>query len=94
MKLWLVRHAQPLIEAGICYDRAYKRADKLRAELGWGPGIIHAPGGKPKGMHWRTFWRLHARYNTSVLQALGGASVRIGKVMTGLKHLERRMAQK
>ena len=75
-------------------DRAYKRADQLRARLGWGPGIIHAPGGKPKGMHWRTFWRLHARYDTTVLQALGGTSARIGKVMTGLKHLERRMAQK
>ena len=75
-------------------DRAFQRADQLRARLGWGPGIIHAPGGKPKGMHWRTFWRLHARYDTSVLQALGGANVRIGKVMTGLKHLERRVAQK
>ena len=75
-------------------DRAFQRADQLRARLGWGPGIIHAPGGKPKGMHWRTFWRLHARYDTSVLQALGGTSASIGKVMTGLKHLERRMAQK
>ena len=75
-------------------DRAYKRADQLRARLGWGPGIIHAPGGKPKGMHWRTFWRLHARYDTSVLQALGGASAKVGKVMTGLKHIQRRMAQR
>jgi hypothetical protein len=74
-------------------ERAYKRADKLRTELGWGPGVIHGPGGKPKGMHWRTFWRLHARYDTSVLQALGGANAKVGKVMTGLKHIQRRAAQ-
>lgn len=75
-------------------DRAFERADQLRARLGWGPGIIHPPGGKPKGMHWRTFWRLHARHDASVLQALGGASAKMGKVMTSLKHLERRVAQK
>ena len=74
-------------------DRAYKRADKLRARLGWGPGVIHAPGGKPKGMHWRTFWRLHARYDASVIQALGGANAEIGKVMTGLKHIKRNMVR-
>jgi hypothetical protein len=74
-------------------DRAYERADQLRVRLSWGPGVIHGPGGKPKGMHWRTFWRLHARHDASVLQALGGASARVGKVMTGLKHIQRRVAQ-
>jgi len=75
-------------------DRAYKRADKLRARLGWGPGVIHGPGDKPKGMHWRTFWRLHARYDASVIQTLGGESVKLDKVMTELKHLELKMAQR
>lgn len=74
-------------------ERAYKRADALRARLGWGPGVIHGPEGKPKGMHWRTFGRLHARYDASVLVALGGASVRVGKVMASLKHIQRKMAQ-
>lgn len=74
-------------------ERAYKRADALRARLGWGPGVIHGPGGKPKGMHWRTFWRLHARYDASVLQALGGASARVGKVMTSLRRIEWRMTR-
>ena len=75
-------------------DRAYKRADKLRARLDWSPGVIHGPGGKPKGMHWRTFWRLHARYDASVIQTLGGESVKLDKVMTELKHLELKMAQR
>ena len=74
-------------------DRAFQRADQLRARLGWGPGIIRAPGGKPKGMHWRTFWRLHARYDTRVLQALGGASARLGKVTASLKHIQRKVAK-
>lgn len=75
-------------------ERAYKRADALRARLGWGPGVIHGPGGKPKGMQWRTFWRLHARHDASVLQALGGASARVGKVTASMKRLQRRVAQK
>ena len=75
-------------------DRAYKRANKLRARLGWSPGVIHGPGGKPKGMHWRTFWRLHARYDASVIQALGGQNAKLDKIMTELKHLERKMSQK
>jgi len=29
MKLWLVRHAQPLVEPGICYGRMDVRADAL-----------------------------------------------------------------
>ena len=29
MKLWLVRHAQPLVEPGICYGRTDVRADAL-----------------------------------------------------------------
>ena len=45
-------------------------------------------------MHWRTFWRLHMRYDASVLEALGGQSVKLDKIMTELKHLERKMAQR
>lgn len=40
------------------HNRLARRADKLRARLQWEPGILHGPGGKPKGMHWRTFYRL------------------------------------
>ena len=52
MKLWLVRHAQPLVDAGICYGRLDLAADadataacarKLAAQLPGGSRIISSP---------------------------------------------------
>ena len=52
MKLWLVRHAQPLIESGICYGRLDVAADaaatiecaqKLAAQLPPGTRVITSP---------------------------------------------------
>ena len=35
-------------------DRAARRrAERLRARLGWEPGILNGEGGKPKWMRWR-----------------------------------------
>lgn len=36
-------------------DRASTKADKLRKRLGWEAGILNGDGGKPKGMHWKTY---------------------------------------
>ncbi|ABM37957.1 hypothetical protein [Polaromonas naphthalenivorans] len=66
-------------------SRAYRRANNLRARLGWIPGVIHGPGSKPKGMHWKTFWRLHAIHDTSAMQALGGMSAKMDKTVARLK---------
>lgn len=44
-------------------DRSMRRADKLRKRLGWCPGIANPRGGKPKGMHWKTYWRLNDELN-------------------------------
>ena len=36
------------------YNRAARKADKIRDRLGWEPGIHNSRGcEKPKGMHWR-----------------------------------------
>ncbi|WP_135506345.1 hypothetical protein [Roseovarius aestuariivivens] len=42
-------------EAG--FQRAQRRADKIRERLGWEPGCDNW-GEKPKGMHWRTYHKL------------------------------------
>lgn len=39
-------------------NRATRRAEKIRARLGWEPGTLDGEGEKPKGMHWRTYWSL------------------------------------
>lgn len=39
-------------------SRMIRKADKIRARLGWVPGIANPPGQKPKGMRLRTYWRL------------------------------------
>ena len=58
-------------------DLATRRADTLRRRLGWVPGLLNEPGDKPKGMHWRTYWRMYARFNDAQNMALAGLGARI-----------------
>lgn len=58
-------------------DRAIRRADKLRARLSWEPGILRGHGGKPKGMHWRTFDRLNAQHDAFVEVSLALMAARL-----------------
>lgn len=37
--------------------RHNRRANKIRMALGGEPGTAAMPPAKPKGMHWRTYWR-------------------------------------
>lgn len=59
-------------------DRAGRRADKIRDRLGWQAGILNGEGGKPKGMHWRTFARLKVEHDAHALAALTGMAHRFG----------------
>jgi hypothetical protein len=45
------------------HDRAAYRAERIRARLGWSPGIENGHGPKPKNMHWRTYERLVAEHD-------------------------------
>ena len=47
-------------------DRAIRRADSIRSQLGWAPGILNGHGDKPKGMHWQTFERLRTEHDRSI----------------------------
>ena len=47
-------------------DRASTKADKLRKRLGWEAGIFNGNGGKPNGMHWKTYWRLKSHHDALV----------------------------
>ena len=66
-------------------DRATGKADKIRNRLGWDAGILNLPGGKPKGMHWRTFARLQAAHNAHAEQAMAGMTAKLGIAMARLK---------
>lgn len=54
-------------------DRALRRANELRARLGWPRGIIHGIGGRRRGMHGQTYERLTFEYlahHQKALQAM------------------------
>lgn len=67
--------------------RAIHKADKLRARLGWTPGILNFPEGKPKGMHWRTFNRLQLEYFAQSESALAVSVARLGLINDRLDKL-------
>jgi len=56
-------------------DRTARRADKIRARLGWEPGILNGEGGKPKWC-WRTFERLAAKHDDLVGQSMQAMMLR------------------
>ncbi len=59
-------------------DRLARRADAIRDRLGWEAGILNPDGWKPRGMHWRTFWRLKAEHDRLKGGALGAWAKRLG----------------
>jgi hypothetical protein len=73
------RHRYQLVYASSREDaggRATRRADRLRARLGWEPGILNGEGGKPKWMRWRTFERLAAKHDDLVGRSMQAMMLR------------------
>ncbi len=59
-------------------DRASRRADRIRERLGWEPGILNGAGIKPKGMHWRTYWKLRNAHHACAVASFAEAAQRFG----------------
>lgn len=58
------------------YDRAARRAERIRDRLEWEPGILDGGGLKPKWMRWKTYRRLVDMHDRLVRSSLAGAAVR------------------
>lgn len=69
-------------------DRATRRADKLRSQLDWEPGILNGNGLKPKGMHWTTFERLQREHDAHVGAALAGMAAKLGLLQGRLGEID------
>lgn len=61
----------------VLYDRAARRADRIREKLGWEPGIFNPEGWKPKGMHWKTFEQLCSKHDYFTRISLAGISAKL-----------------
>jgi hypothetical protein len=59
-------------------DRAARKADRIRKRLGWPIGILNDSLGKPKGMHWRTYWRLKRHHDALVQVSFREMEARFG----------------
>ncbi len=67
-------------------DRAATKADKIRKRLGWEDGILNGGGCKPKGMHWKTYYRLTSVHDALVNQSLEAAVAMSGSPARNTEH--------
>jgi hypothetical protein len=75
-------------------DRASRRANKIRDKLNWDRGILNTNGGKPKGMHWKTYYRLLAKHNDFSDWALRGIVAKLGIIDARLSAIGDRMSNR
>ena len=81
--IFACRHCYQLVYASqreSVDDRATRRADKIRKQLGWEPGILNGHGGKPKGMRFKTYQRLAVEHDALVNISLGWMQQRMQKL--------------
>ena len=73
---------------GACYgsqlqqpiDRLFSRADAIRQRLGWQSGIAYGNQGRPKGMHFTTYYRLVTEHDRIVQRICGATMQMIDKI--------------
>lgn len=68
-------------------DLAVRRANKIRDRLGWDRGILNLPGGRPKGMHLKTYARLVLEHSNSTNAALSRWERQLGTMEDRLRRI-------
>lgn len=61
-------------------DRLFSRAGAIRARLGWQGGIAYGNQGRPKGMHFKTYYKLVTEHDRLVQQICGASMAMIDKI--------------
>jgi hypothetical protein len=77
--IFACRHFQQLAYVSSREDargRATRRAERIRACLGWEPGILNGDGSKLKWVRWPTFEQLAAKHDELVYQFIQGVMCR------------------
>ena len=72
-------------------DRALRQAQKIRKLLGGTANMMEQFPSKPKGMRWKTYWRLHTEHDAFVGVSLAGMAQRIGIMNERLGIPEKRL---
>lgn len=79
--IFACRHCYQLVYRSQREDAAdlmARRAEKIRARLGWPAGILNHPGQKPKGMRRQTYWRLLSQQTELTEVALALMAQKLG----------------
>ena len=86
--IFACRHCYKLDYRSQRENNAYAPADKLRKRLGWVAGIAHPPGGRPKGMHFKTYMRLLNEYDIKAGRAMADVSALLGRINGRLSRIK------
>lgn len=66
-------------------DKLFRKVEKIRHRLGWQAGIANGNQGRPKGMHFTTYWRLVDEHNRIVENICGTTCQRMGITLPNQK---------
>ena len=78
--IFACRHCHRLVYASQreeTSDRMERRVNNIRSRLGWKLGSLNPTGPKPKGMHWKTFFRLIEEHDECSYKSLIGAATKL-----------------
>jgi hypothetical protein len=63
---------------------ALHRCQRIRTKLGGSPNMREPFPDKPKGMHWKTYWRMYERHEVAWAQYVGALTVEVGRISSRL----------